>query len=351
MNYVLQNILIDVAVNYCVIYSILKTTEGFELYKSYLKKDKVNYIKETPKLMNQYSNFNKDIIKDTKFKEYIRNFYETLDKQFSKEELIILRNNLTSLQIKKKSVGLVQLIASAKAFYSSFSNQIVIYSNKDISDSIYHELFHMASSVVDNKEIHSGFRQNVCLGKGNMGIGINEGYTQLLTERYFPIKRSCYPLEKHLVSNLEEIVGLKEMEKLYLQANLKRLVDTLHSYSSDSDIITFINKMDFLIHRFDSTFPFKDKMVENSLKCINSFLIKSYAKKEEQALDKERFSADDYRYHLINYIMSLGNNIQQDRKKYQVFSPDEMDSLLTSVHLDSISNDQKEIIKRNRIKI
>ena len=68
---------------------------------------------------------------------------------------------------------------------------------------IYHELFHMASSKFINKfKIYCGFRQN------NIGRAINEGYTELLTYRYFSLDNSSsytYEYLKIIVENLENI--------------------------------------------------------------------------------------------------------------------------------------------------
>ncbi len=93
---------------------------------------------------------------------------------------------------------------------------------------IYHELFHMSSSVVKEKKKYSGFHQTDF--KTNLGREINEGYTELLTNRYFPslnLSSIAYQYEAFVAERLEQIVGREKMQSLYLNANLKGLIDEL----------------------------------------------------------------------------------------------------------------------------
>ena len=123
---------------------------------------------------------------------------------------------------------------------------------KQFKSAIMHEVFHLASSVITKNCVYSGFQQ-VNRKSGEMiGIGLNEGYTNLLDKRYFgdyvEEKRKdleyTYRVSTSIASLLENFVGQENMEQWYFSADLKSLVNYLSNYVSRDECITFLMAMD-----------------------------------------------------------------------------------------------------------
>ena len=92
-------------------------------------------------------------------------------------------------------------------------------------------LFGGISSYVDNNNMFSGFSySNQNDDSKDFGDGLNEGYTDLLTKRYFGNVEVCesdYDFEILIASFIEEIVEKDVMEKLYLTADFQGLMGIL----------------------------------------------------------------------------------------------------------------------------
>lgn len=104
----------------------------------------------------------------------------------------------------------------------------------------FHELLHL--STLNNKKNICGFRYN------NTGTALNEGYTELLTKRYFGKEKfDSYVFELILVEVLEKIVGKENMEKYYFEMSLPDLIKDLEQYENKENIINFIKTMDVFL--------------------------------------------------------------------------------------------------------
>lgn len=191
-------------------------------------------------------------VAENDFKSYIVNFIKILEANFDYETLSHLYSNISSLDIKVSLLSnkniLNKIVApNVLATYSPGKNKIVFNGKTNVDNSIYHELFHMATSFKTKEFRFVGFSQQFL--KGNIiekyGIGICEGYTDLLSNRYFD-KIIAYDIEAEIVEQIENIVGRKVMEKLYLRADLKSLIAELSKYSSLEEINDFINNVDMI---------------------------------------------------------------------------------------------------------
>lgn len=166
-------------------------------------------------------------------------------------------NNLKTIKTKEKRFFLRYLLLIFYAgFYECKENKILLlkkYKNLIIN----HELFHMASSVYDKKNdiLFMGFYQGDYKKKRRIGRGINEGYTTLLAKRYFNEEceqiNESYKVCAYICEKLEEIIGRKKMEELYLDANLLGLIETLSQYDSEKNIVLFINSVDSIIKNWN----------------------------------------------------------------------------------------------------
>ena len=113
-------------------------------------------------------------IEKRKFGEILAYFTRVLEKNFVSLDLDYFYNNMKTLDIKKIRGAISRQIYGE---YYSDDNKIILYTN--CKDTIYHELFHMASSCFRGNISFSGFSQDL------IGRGLNEGYTEFLTLRYF----------------------------------------------------------------------------------------------------------------------------------------------------------------------
>ena len=178
-----------------------------------------------------------------RFGEILAHFTRVIERNFISLDLDYFYNNIKTLDIKKFRESMVnhQILGE----YDIDTNAIILYS--DCKDTIYHELFHMASSCYRKDIYFSGFSQNLS------GQGLNEGYTEFLTRRYFGNemkKQVAYEDEVGLASFIEKVVGRAKMESLYLKADLKELLKEMRSYLTQDEVVTLVSNMDKLRHLY-----------------------------------------------------------------------------------------------------
>lgn len=284
----------------CVYYASSKLAQGAIVQINY-HLPKYQKVKMPPELVLESSAFEIDekIKKEDKAK--ILNFVNTLYSEFPVECLILLCNNLKSLKIRDTHHKKHFFNPTVSGTYDIKKNEVEIR-DCSIDNPIHHELFHLSSSVIQNKIRFSGFSQNA------FGRGINEGYTQLLTERYFPndtIADSAYPIQKRVMQAIEMVVGRKTMEQLYLRANLKGLIENMKGYASEEEIMKFISDMDFILNYLDNSklLPFKKSLLHKAFNSVSEFLIKIIIK----YLMLQAFTGNIDEEELNRILMSFSN--------------------------------------------
>ena len=109
------------------------------------------------------------------------------------------------------------------------------------------------------------------------GHGINEGYTQLLTNRNTEGFSYFYLYETRIATMVEEIVGQEKMQKNYFTANLKGLIEELTKYISEEEVMKFIQALDFYQeYEFEtSLLPGKSQKLDSSKQFIEKFLLEA----------------------------------------------------------------------------
>lgn len=235
---------------------------------------------------NKDFDYNEDGI--TEFEEIIITFLRGIKNNFSQEDLTIFFNNLKDLKIEKKDKTLLGNSATYNA-----REKVITIAGDNYTEDIYHELFHVASSFVQNDTIYSGFFQGCYKRNKTIGRGLTEGYTQLLAERYFgDVTKKYYAYEVYVSKVLEKVIGKDVMEKQYINANLPGLINELAKYSSKEDIICFLNDLDFAVkYRYPRSIGLvKHDVLLKVFKNITYFLIKVYIKKLVSLVNNE----DDY---------------------------------------------------------
>lgn len=202
----------------------------------------VSKVSIPPMLLRESYEYKDSLICNNEYKEYIYSFFERIVNDINEDDLICFYNNIKNLDIVK-----VDKFDKDTVIGRYDQNKNIIYI-KDGYTSIYHELFHVCSSAYGDGIHYSGFLQEH--KNYYIGNGINEGYTQLLTERYFGdlegVIDSGYTIEKMFMELVEKIVGKERMEELYFNVNLYELIIELNKYSSLDMIMKFIVDMDFI---------------------------------------------------------------------------------------------------------
>ena len=318
-----------------IFYITDKAIKTYRLHREYKPKN-ISKVALPPELTSEYSEVDFNKIIATKYGESIVKFAEVVINTFSEKDLINFYNNINDIKTREKSFKIRNLILKSKTAgeYNTKKNEITI-DDEYADTTIYHELFHMAGSKYEDGIDYSGFQQSSLKpGIANIGRGINEGYTELLSQRYFgknDDNEGTYEYEVFTVEKLEQIIGKEKMESLYLNANLKGLIDELKQYTSEEEIMRFISSTDFLVkHMNDKRLKiFEKNMISNSLKNVNRFIITCYSKKLQQQFDDGIISSKDELLHkLADFISSLSYTIKVGNREFEMMTNDDIKEIV-----------------------
>ena len=236
---------------------------------------------------------------------------------FGYDNIDIFNNNLKDIKITEAPYSisslLRKLIKNNPAVYINCDNTILLIKNDIPEFIIFHELFHAASSLMEDDMIYSGFRQYDFKTRYDFGYGLNEGYTQYMKEKYFgqdPREKYVYLVEKHFASLLEEIVGEKNMECFYLQANLKKLYDKLQDYIDYDKITRFMKNLDFFKDHVSSKKDDRTLLkINNKIKDCSYFLLDAFIEKEKQKLRNNEINKDEFDDNVAEFINKLDKDV------------------------------------------
>lgn len=219
-------------------------------------------------------------IEKVKYSDYIMNFYKTLSRNFALLDMSLFSRNIAGLNIIHHGFAYEKIFKHShlSGEYLPLGNTIKINKHR-VNDSIYHELFHMASTYCSKDEvIHSGFSVQSPVGLYSVliGVGFTEGYTEVLNKRYFQDETYdySYQLQAEISFLTEQLIGRKKMESLYINADLKGFVQEFSKYADVNQIINFIRMVDKISKNMD----YQEALA--NFEKIYSFLIESYIRKE-----------------------------------------------------------------------
>lgn len=321
-----------------------KVASTYTLHRDFKPKD-ISKVNIPPELKQKYTKLDISQIASKKLKEATLEFANLMIETFPSDCLINFYNNINEAKIKR---DISVLLLSSSGVFSVKSNKIRVCT----ISSIYHELFHMASSTYDDnlKLSYSGFKQYSYDKKSNIrsiGMGINEGYTELLTQRYFGQKYKIpktYLCEIEIVDKLEKIIGQKKMENLYLTANLPGLISELMKYASEDEIAKFISGVDLIWRHSDDIFIFRNEKLKKSIVNVYEFLLKTYMVKLKQQLNNKIISINEFIEQYIQFAQSLGTNIKVGGHKYDFLSVDILlENLQSIIDVSELSANTKNI--------
>jgi len=172
-----------------------------------------------------------------------------------------------------------------------------------------------STKKINDKLYLCGFAIVDFKAKKKYGTFINEGYTEYLNGKYFN-NAEVYETQMEFAKQLEKIIGVKLMEEMYFNADLKGLISELMTYkNTKNEVLEFILNTD-IIHRFEyPILPLNKLKVKKAALQINAFLIKTYYVK----LLKEELSYEEILKQMIIYINELSNiNIGYKSNEYYI---------------------------------
>ena len=275
---------------------------------------------KTPKLVRSNSIITRDDLDNEIYGEILSNFIDYMIKNFKDEDLTNFYNNVNSLTFNYDTET-----NNAAGEYSSVDNYINLALNniKDLSMVLPHELFHMSSSYRDKKSglVYCGFAQ-FGGNRTNIGMGLMEGYTQLLTERYqentddidqFDEKFINHPYAVLSIASdmIEQVIGKEKMHSLYLRANLKGTIEELKKYSSSKEIMTFLGDLSYIYNSMclGTTIPIYEALhfmkVTNREVYFTKLLL---LKKQKEAAKEGVISNAQFKDLVDRYVVSVDNN-------------------------------------------
>ena len=255
---------------------------------------------------------------DEKYKPYIKEFVKKTSTNFN------FRNpneKLETLAIKPRPLLHTLIFPTSDADYNILNNKI--YVGKNIDDSIYHELFHVFTTYKKNSfSLYSGF--NYTNIHTDIARRSNEGYTDLLANRYFDSVIS-YMIEANIARKTEIILGEKNMQDFYASNNLYAIIKFLSKFSSEEEALTFINSVDKLgIYRNN---------IKKSIQIMNilsNYLVDVYVNVLVEFYSRGKFDKED-----INISFSI---FKEEFTKYAFYNDDiEKEYLRSSDYLDITS--------------
>lgn len=256
-----------------------------------------NTIKKTPNI----GKIEKVVIKDKKIKEFEKKLLNIKYFNYS-----FFYHNVRTLKIDRH-----ESLSKYKVFIANY-NPIKNVINITDEKSFPHELNHMSSSYYDGDD-YSGLSQN------GLGIGINEGYTELLTERYY-FHGDSYPVERKIANNLEKITEKDKMEECYYTANLYDFVEELKQYDSEENVLNFLNCVDIISDLVDNYVLCRlyYHMLIKCMKKANLYLLKWYAIKQKRLLENNLISDKQCYSNIIKYSKRLIELRNMESIRYKI---------------------------------
>ncbi len=293
----------------------------------------------------------------------INEFIDTL----SKDKTIDLSNfkeKLKSLKLYYCSIREMIKISSDLCFADACYNyayNYIYYTDISIKfRSLYHELFHVASAFIEGSTIFNGYLEETVEDLkyfntvSERGMGLNEGYTELLSERYFNSATQC-DLERLFAKQLEKIVGAEFLKEHYFKPHgIDALIEKLSEYTNEGQTLHLIELLDIYNKLLGKN---NEKELQNIwdeivdiFVCIYLVKIKKEISTPEEATNKFYFFINCFTVCTLNkngeVIVNLYDSLKKCSLKYNLdFQFEEGTKKIIRSNTDNI-NKNKIIIKK-----
>ena len=176
----------------------------------------------------------------------------------SKEYLGILNKNIRNVKLNKQNIMVNDIDIKHGSFhaggYYCEKNEIIYYdkslyehffknsSKGAMKQIITHELLHLSSTKFKDNNVYSGLSYNI------IGNGLNEGYTEYLTNSLFDCNYvlTNYEYEKNIAIIINNFLGNVNMNKIYFTADNGGMITLLEEYSTYKNAMEFLKKIDYI---------------------------------------------------------------------------------------------------------
>lgn len=317
--------------------SIVSFYEEIILYLKEKKKFKL--VKKLPNI--NFAKFNANIRANNeskiRFSEFISLFDYVIRNNFPEELLHNYYDNMDDFGIYCTCFQLGDYTKKDEyaGRYNTLENIICInIKDENQVKSIYHELFHLASTNrMQIDRIATGF-SSYQYGQ-TIGSKLNEGYTDLMALRYFgsvgfvPAYITVLPY----VNVLEQVVGKNKMEALYLTANPGELVRELSKYDSVENIMYFINNLDYVN-------DLKESYIDNEQRLRNTsiMLVQWYVRK--LILNGENLTDSFVKNKIRAFAWQLPAAVENPKKLKEVYYID-INQIIEDVIEEELKNNKR----------
>lgn len=271
-----------------------------------------------------------DFGKETKeIDSAIKKFKKVMEKNFNSKDLFYYYANIDDLSVEK-----VDELYSKKisACYDIIDNTIEIKNRTKYT--MFHELFHMAA----RNGYDTGFERTIGTNVHNRGL--NEGYTDLLTHRYFGNLEEDdvgYPIEMTMARMIEEIIGKNIMEKLYLNCNGVE-VEAYLVQCMGIKAYTMLNLLDD-IERMTKQDIYSEERLQKKIKQIYIYILEGYIKNQYILYKNNDVDIPTVLNNIDNFTKRYGNIIKYDNADYSIYT----DKILSKVLKNNLYNIEKKI--------
>lgn len=251
----------------------------FDLKNEFILKDEKGgyYLKYLKKLKKEITDEEKNRILSKINNKYVNKFIDVMINNGKEKYLNNLYSNLRITKIIDCEM-IQNLIAKNSSTYGGnyyIGGKIILLlgdkiniENYVVNLTPYHELLHLLTTKIENENVIS-----IGISSNTFCDGINEGYTELLTQRYFGYlseeEVDTYNVYKWFSFMIEEIVGRELFEKCYFEVNQDLFIKELSNYSSEKDVIELINVIDCLFNNEDKVYSIECELLENKTKRID----------------------------------------------------------------------------------
>lgn len=180
---------------------------------------------------------------------------------------------------------------------------------------LFHELVHMATTHKKGIITTTGFQQGIA-DNYLIGRGLNEGYTDLITERYFCRTKAdsddlhyAYPEEQIIAYGIEMLVGQENMEKLFFNADLDGLLKEMIKYMS-------IEEAHYLLANANDASEEQNKDTTANVKALLANKNMSY----QTSLYKQgKITKEEYEYQLLRIdLYTRGYILSKKNQNYEI---------------------------------
>lgn len=265
----------------------------------------------------------------------INRIYTSFEPLVSNESMKIIKRNIESLKVNSNWIKSLELnFRRAGGVYDPLNHNIgenyfltklnisnYIEGKKLFQKIISHELIHAASSFNDGRKIITGFCQYYIKPfMSVVGIGLNEGYTEVLSNKYVVDKKlivngkdTGYKYQRAVAELVELIVGKDQMINMYFHGDLEGLIKELSKYQDEMKVKEFILDLDTITNiRRNITIINKNNIINNLYNRVNIFLYNAFSNKMSNGnIDEYQKESEKF----LELFSKIENNYPTSKKR------------------------------------